>query len=115
SLNVTGDILDRNDFTTVPLATAPDFTPFQHLAPSEDALLANLPGQFFYDPKAHTLTFQGPMTSEEMNALVSLQVEKLDPVTQKPLLDPTGKPIVQTISILDPATAQALFTASQSV
>ena len=112
-LNVAGDILNTVQFTGVPLAASPDFLPLTRVV---DPSLANLAGKFSYNSQTHTLTFNGAMTSTEMNALISLQVYALDPATQKPLLDPTTHmPVIETVSILSLATAQALFDATQNL
>ena len=111
-LNVVGDILNTIQFTGVPLTIAPDFSP---LARAVDPSLAYLAGQFSYDGQTHTLTFHGTMNSTEANALRSLQVYAIDPVTQKQLLDASGNPVIETVSILSQATVQALFDATQNL
>jgi filamentous hemagglutinin family protein len=115
SLNVAGDIENRNEFTSVPLSTAPDFSVFDRAYPPLPSSVASLPGKFRYNATTHTLTFQGPMDSEELAALTSLQVQKLDPHSGVPLVDAKGNPIVETIAVIDPKAAQALFDASQDV
>ena len=112
TLNVTGDILNTVEFTGVSLSTAPDFSPLTHAV---DPSLADLAGLFSYNGQTHLLTFRGTMTTAEMNALISLQVYAVDPVTQRPLLDANGNPVIETVSILSAATAQALFDATQNL
>ncbi len=62
SITVAGNILNRNEFTSVPLAAVPDFSIFSVLYPPLSGTLASLPNLFHYDPVAKTLTFQGRMT-----------------------------------------------------
>jgi filamentous hemagglutinin family protein len=113
-LNVAGDIINRNEFTSVTDPTAPDFSQFANAYPELTATIANLPGKFFYDPATHTLTFQGRMTTTELQALESLQVQQVG-ADGKPLFDVNGNPLLTTVSVLNPALAQALFTQSQTV
>ena len=113
-LNVAGDIENQNEFTSVPLANAPNFSWFDH-AYGQDALLANLPGSFSYNASTHTLTFQGRMTTDELNALLNLQIQQFDPLSGAPLFDINGNPLLTTVQVLDTATATALFNASQDV
>jgi filamentous hemagglutinin family protein len=114
-LNVAGDIFNRNEFTSVPLATAPDFSFFDHAYPPPTGSLASLVNRFHYDATTHTLTFQGRMNTDELQTLLALQVQKLDGPTGLPLFDADGNPIVETVAVLDSVTAQALFAASQDV
>ncbi len=113
-LNVAGDIINRNDFTSIADPTAPDFSQFLNAYPEVTATIANLPGKFFYDPTTHTLTFQGRMTTAELQALESLQVQQVGP-DGRPLFDAQGNPLLTTVSALSPALAQTLFNESQTV
>ena len=113
-LNVRGDIINRNEFTSVADPTAPDFSQFVNAYPEVTAAIANLAGKFFYDPTTHTLTFQGRMSTAELQALESLQVQQVGP-DGKPLFDVAGNPLLTTVSVLSPALAQSLFNQSQSV
>jgi hypothetical protein len=113
SIHVAGDILNRSEFTTVPLSAAPDFSklPFAYPDPSFGVALLSL---LHYDPTTQTLTFQGRMSPDQLAALESLTYRKAD-ANGVPAADPLGNPITATVSILDSATANALFLASQSV
>lgn len=113
TLNVAGDIENRNEFTSVADPTAPDFSQFVNVYPS-DATIANLPGKFFYDSTTHTLTFEGRMTTQELQALENLQVQEVSP-NGTPLFDAQGNPLLTTVSVLPAAIAQQLFNASQNV
>jgi len=122
TLNVTGDILNRNEFTSIPLAQAPlieipdlpGVTIFDRAYPPLSPALAALAGKLDYNATTHTLTFQGRMSSEELAALTALQVQKYDGET--PLFDQqTGLPVVQTIAVINAAAAQTLFDRSQDI
>jgi len=113
TINVGGDILNRTEFSTVPLAAAPDFSElaFAYPDPSFGVALLSL---LHYDPTTQTLTFQGRMSLAQLAALQNLTYQKTD-ANGVPEVDPLGNPITATVSILDSATANALFQASQSV
>ena len=113
SINVTGDILNRNNFTSVPLSTAPDLGLLAQAYPDSsfgDALLSLL----HYDPATGTLTFQGRMTTDQLAALTSLTIQLVD-AQGFPEVDNAGNPVATTVSILDSTTATALFQGSQSI
>src|SRR5581483_5826397 len=110
SINVTGDILNRNEFTTISVAAEPDLQLLNEAVPSP---LTDLFSRLLYDPATQTLTFQGRMTSAELAALENLTVPVFNHGV--PETDQFGNIITTTVSILDPATALALFNATQSV
>jgi filamentous hemagglutinin family protein len=110
TLQVAGDILNHNIFSSVTDPSTPDFSPFLHAV---DPSLASLPGKFSYS--GNQLTFRGNMSTTELNALEHLQVYVVDPVTGRPILDANNNPEITTVSILDPTIAQAIYDASQSV
>jgi filamentous hemagglutinin family protein len=115
SITVAGDILNRNEFTSVTLASAPDLSLLAQAFPSP---LSDLLNRLFYDPTTMTLTLQGILTASDYNAVTSLQVEVFDQngapvVTYNP--DGSTSPVTKTVSILDPATAAALLNGSQNV
>ena len=114
SLNVVGDIINRNEFTTVPLATAPDFSVFNNVYPPLEGALASLSGLFNYDKVSQTLTFQGRMSNDQLQALLNLQVQVFDALGN-PVLDANGNPVTKPATFASAATLQALFTSSQDV
>jgi len=114
SISVTGDIVNRNDFTSVPLASEPTLDLLNHAYSTSD-FYTTLASLLHYDPVTKLLTFQGRMTSEQLDALTSLQVQVYEQDGITPLLDGQGNPVTAVVSILDVATATALFTASQDV
>lgn len=115
-INVAGDIFNRNEFTTVPLATAPDFTPFllDLVFPPLTGALSGIQNQFFYDPLARTLTFQGRMTGDQLQLLLNLPVRVFD-ANGIPQYLPNGDPVTRNIQVLSPEVAQALYALSQDV
>lgn len=114
SIHVAGDILNRSEFTTVPVSVAPDFTVFYLLYPPLPSLLANLPNQFFYDPAIKTLTFQGRMTTDQLQTLLNLQVTSFDQFGQ-PLLDPQGNSLTHLGTFTSASALQQLFANSQDI
>jgi filamentous hemagglutinin family protein len=112
SINVAGNILNRNEFTTVSVSSPPNFSLFNQAYPPS-SFYANLANLFYYDPATGTLTFQGHMTQDILNALTSLQIQVYQ--DGQPEFDPQGNPVLTTVSILNTATAQALFSESQDV
>jgi filamentous hemagglutinin family protein len=126
SLNVQGDIKNRNEFTTVSKQdssdskqdlsdlTAPDFSPFLR-AYQLDPSLASLPALFSYDPVAQTLTFQGAMSQAQYNALTKLTVQAIDPTTGALLYDVYHLPILTTVAVLPTDVANALQSRSADI
>jgi len=53
--------------------------------------LAALANRFFYDPQTHLLTFQGRMTSAELQVLSSVRAQKWDPRSGTLIFDSDGK------------------------
>jgi filamentous hemagglutinin family protein len=115
SINVAGDILNRNEFTSVTVASAPDLSLLAEAFPSP---LSDLLNRLSYDPATKTLTLQGVLTSADYQALTSLQVQVFDQ-NGAPLFtyNPDGStaPVTTTVSILNPTAATALLNGSQNV
>jgi hypothetical protein len=114
SIEVTGDILNRNEFTTVPVSSLPDLSLLNLAYPSP---LSDLFNRLFYDPTTQTLTLQGVLSAEDYKALTSLVVQVYENgiplVTDNP--DGTTTPVTTTVSILNTTTAMALLAESQDV
>jgi filamentous hemagglutinin family protein len=115
-IQVAGDIVNRNEFTTVPLATRPDFSPLELnlVFPPLNGALVGLQNQFFYDAVRGTLTFQGRMTGDQLQLLLSLPVVAFDS-SGVPILKPNGEPVTRPVQLLPTAVAQALYDLSQDV
>jgi len=138
TLNVAGDIVNRNEFTAVPLSTKPNFSIFQNLFPGGTVDINGQPigrtlnlfylqsngtlapvdpgiaGQFFYDSTAQTLTFEGRMSSTVLQELSTLQVEVLNPNGQLEL-NPNGSVITRSMQFASSAALAQLFSDSQDV
>jgi fibronectin-binding autotransporter adhesin len=111
SITVAGDILNRNEFTSITVAAPPDLSLLIEAVPSP---FTDLFSRLHYDPATQTLTFQGRMNSAQLSALQGLQLPVLDQFGF-PETDIFGNPITHTVSILDSASALALFNATQNV
>lgn len=116
SIHVAGDIINRNEFTTVPLATKPDFSAFELglIYPPPVGSLSGLENLFSYDAARQTLTFQGRMTGEQLQFLLNLPVQVFNSSGQ-PVFQPNGEPVTQNVQVLPPDVAQALYDLSQDV
>lgn len=110
SINVTGDILNRSDFTTITLpggAQVPDISLLaQAIAPSDVILALNLANELFYNKDTQQLTFQGQVTDNVLKLLQNLTIQVY--VNGQPQFNSDGSPVTQTVSIIDAATASAL-------
>jgi filamentous hemagglutinin family protein len=115
-LHVGGDIRNRNEFTSVPLATAPDFSPFilDLVFPPLTGALSGIQNQFSYDAANRTLTFQGRMTGDQLQLLLNLPVRVFD-ANGIPQLLPNGDPVTRNVQVLPSEVAQALYALSQDV
>jgi filamentous hemagglutinin family protein len=115
-LHVTGDIINRNEFTSVPLATKPDFSAFELglIFPPLTGALAGLESKFFYDAKTKALTFQGRMTGDELQLLLNTPVIVFDSAGQ-PVVKPNGEPETRLVATLPRDIANQLYAASQDV
>lgn len=116
SLRVGGDILNRNEFTSVPLDVAPDFSPFllDLVYPPLSGALSGIQNQFFYDAARRELTFQGRMTGDQLQLLLNLPVRVFD-ANGIPQLLPDGEPVTRNLQVLPPEVARRLYDLSQDV
>ena len=118
SINVGGDILNRNEFTTVSVSSLPDLSQLNLAYPSP---LTDLFNRLFFapdpnDPTKGTLTLQGVLSADDYKALTRLVLQQVYPDGQ-PVLDLLGNPIPDPtpVSILDAPTAAKLLAESQDV
>ncbi|MEI2725835.1 MAG: hypothetical protein V9H26_20670 [Verrucomicrobiota bacterium] len=114
SINVTGSIINRNEFTGVTVATAPNFGLFDLVYPPLVGSAAGVQNQFFYNPTTKVLTFQGRMTGDQLQALLSLQVRKFD-ANGFPIFLPSGEPATEPAEFVSAAQVQQLYANSQDV
>ena len=110
SINVTGNILNRGEFTTITLPSgtlAPDISLLaQAIAPSDTTRALNLANELFYNKDTKQLTIQGEVTDTVLNLLQNLTIQVY--VNGQPQFNSDGSPVTQTVSIIDAATASAL-------
>jgi filamentous hemagglutinin family protein len=115
-LRVAGDILNRNEFTSVPLAAAPDFSPFDLdlIYPTPSGGLVGLENRFAYNPVTKSLTFQGRLSGDELQLLLAAPVRQFD-ASGAPLLLPNGEPVTRPVALLPPEVAHQLYDLSQDI
>ena len=113
-INVAGDIINRNEFTSVTVATAPDFSLFDIAYPPLSGSVAGLGNQFYYNARTHQLTFQGRMDGFQVEALMSLSVRTFD-ANGLPIVSANGEPVTRQVQILSSDLANQLYTLSQDV
>ena len=114
SIDVTGDIVNRNEFTSILLATPPDFSVFDHLDQPLSAGLAGLPNLFSYNPTTKLLTFQGRLNGDQLQALQTLMVRVWDQYGL-PVLDASGNPVVQPAQFISSADLAKLSVQSADI
>jgi len=112
SIHVTGDIINRGEFTIITLpsgAQVPAIAQLAHaVSPSDVTLALNLARELFYDPNTGQLTLQGALTDDVLSLLQNLTVQVYK--NGKPQFNSDGSAVTQTVSIIDAATATALST-----
>jgi filamentous hemagglutinin family protein len=114
AINVAGAIQNRSEFTSVTISTAPDFTALADAYPSLAGDLANLASQFYYDANSGTLTFQGRMTTEQLQALLNLTAQEYD-ANGQPVFDANGNPVTIPAQFVSATALNSLYAASQDV
>lgn len=113
---VAGDIINRNEFTSVPMDTPPDFSAFEFnlIFPPLQGSLVGIETRFFYDANNKRLTFQGRMTGDELQLLLNAPVQVFNSSGQ-PVFHPNGEPVTQSTPILPAEIANQLYADSQDV
>jgi filamentous hemagglutinin family protein len=114
SINVAGAIQNRSEFTSVTVSSAPDYSVLADAYPPLTGTLANLANLFHYDAATGTLTFQGRMTTDELNALLNLTVPVYDAYGQ-PIYDSSGNPVTKSAVFISDSVLQSLYYATQDV
>ncbi len=116
-ITVAGNIINRNEFTTV-ASPQPNFRLFDPLLdliyPPLTGGAAGVQNQFIYNPTTGELTFQGRMTGEQLQALLNLTVRAFD-ADGIPLYQPNGEPVTVTAEFASAAVLQQLYNNSQDV
>jgi len=116
SINVTGNIENRSEFTSITVGKIPDFNVLLNALPTSGETLTGtaMAGLFYYDKTTKTLTFQGRMTTEQLQYLLNLQVQSYDAGGQ-PILKADGTPVTHTAEFIDAATLKTIFATSQDI
>jgi len=114
SINVAGDIINRNIFTSVTVATAPNFGVFDLVYPPLVGSASGVQDQFFYNPTTKALTFQGRMSGDQLQALLNLRVRTFDQFGA-PILDANGEPVTAPAEFTSATAIQQLYADSQDV
>jgi len=114
SITVAGDVINRNEFTSVLVSQKPDFLPFNFVYPPPTGDVEGLQNLFFYNEKTGLLTFQGRMTGSQREALLNLPVQVFDANGQPQFL-PNGEPRTQLVQVLPPEVVEQLYRNSQDV
>lgn len=114
AFNVAGAIANRSEFTSVTLTSAPNFDALASADPPLTGDVANLANLFYYDPATRTLTFQGRMTTDQLEALLNLTVPVYNAYGQ-PVRDANGNPVTEPAQFISTPVLQSLFAASQNI
>ncbi len=116
-ITVAGNIINRNEFTSVPSAP-PNFALFDPLLkliyPPLVGSAAGIENQFYYNETTGVLTFQGRMTGEQLQALLNLRVRTFD-AFGNPILDASFEPVTAPAEFVSAAVLQQLYAASQDI
>ena len=112
-LYVGGNILNQNAYNSVSMSSPPDLALLnQAFGASYSDLFNNL----FYDPTSGKLTLKGVLGQNGYDALTSLVIQVVDQYGQPEFTtnpDGSQSPVLETVSILDLATAALLQSESQ--
>ena len=111
-ISVGGDVINRDEFTSISLTTAPDLSLLQLAYPagSESGLI----GRLHYDPASRTLTVQGRLTSSDASGLAGVPIQVLDK-NGIPEFDALGNPVLKYVPLLDSSTINKLLAATADV
>ncbi len=113
-IQVAGDIINRNEFTSVPLEVEPDWWLLDLAFPPLTGDLAGVIGLFLYDAPNKTLTFRGRMSGDQQRILSNLPVQVFD-ANGLPVFLPNGDPLTQNVPFLSPEVSAQLYQASQDI
>ena len=112
-LHIDGDYTSRLSVTAVTLADVPNLDIFTDPLQMVNTRLGPL---LSYNPLTHQLQYRGRMTQQDLYDLLNPQVYVVDLLTQCPVLDVNGLPVMRPVQLTtDIAAINNLFTASQDV
>ncbi len=116
-IHVAGDVINRNEFTSVP-SPRPNFSLFDPVLnlvyPPLAGGAAGVENLFSYNETTGLLTFQGRMTGEQLQALLNLRVRTFDSFGV-PILDANGEPVTAPAQFVSASVLQQLYADSQDV
>lgn len=117
TINVSGNVINRNEFTSVPSAK-PNFSLFDPLLnliyPPLVGAAAGVESLFTYNEATGMLTFQGPMTGDQRSALLNLRIRAFDENGQPKFL-PNGEPDTVPAEFVSASVIENLYKNSQDV
>jgi hypothetical protein len=115
TIHVVVDIINRNEFTSVPVTSPPNFGVFDLLYPPLPNSIDGVQNLFTYNAATGEITFQGHMTDNQLQALQHLEVRTFDN-NGLPNFDPiTKEPATEHADFISAAALQQLFDKSQDV
>ena len=114
SIHVAGDIINRNEFTTVTVGSTPNFGLFDLVYPPLVGGVAGVQSQFTYNATTHQLTFQGRMTGDQLSALLTLRIRTFDQFGA-PIVDANGEPVTVAAEFASADALSQLYVNSQDV
>ncbi|MBC8097024.1 MAG: filamentous hemagglutinin N-terminal domain-containing protein [Akkermansiaceae bacterium] len=116
-IQVAGNVINRNEFTSVP-STKPKFSLFDPLLnliyPPLTGGAAGVENLFTYNQATGLLTIQGRMTGDQLQALLNLRVRTFDQFGA-PILNANGEPVTAPAEFVNPGVLQLLYAGSQDV
>ena len=113
-IHVGGDIVNRNEFTTVNVDAAPNYNVFDLVYPPLEANLAGVQNQFNYIASAGQLVFQGRMTGDQLDRLLNLRIRTFD-ANGAPVIGADGEPATVPADFVEAAALRQLYASSQDV
>lgn len=113
-IHVGGDIINRNEFTSVVIGSAPNFGLFDLVYPALPGAVSGVQNFFSYNATTHELTFQGRMTGDQLQALETLRIRTFDS-NGIPIVDGNGEPVTVSAQFASPEAIDQLYANSQDV
>lgn len=114
TIHVTGDIINRNEFTAVPVGSRPNFNVFDLVYPPLPGAVAGVQNLFTYNAATGELVFQGRMTGDQLQALQNLRVRTFD-ANGFPIVDGNGEPVTAPAQFTSTDALSQLYANSQDV
>lgn len=113
-IRIAKDVLNRPDFTPIPVSEPPNLSIFQEALLSPDPVAVRLASRISYNPTTGELTFQGRMSTAQRDFLLNPTVRAYD-ASGNPLVDLNGEPITVAATFASTDVINRLFDATQDV